>query len=199
MVEVSLLSSLLQFVALAIPAIALIMDVVINLRGNPEDTDSNIDGLWLMELSLYMLLVGGLFIGYELLQHLQSPLVQLGASFILLALPSLGVAIVISLRPELQGFIPQPLTWLSDINFVMLIRRYSQSESQLIQLFGFLLARLVELLYSAIFSALMTGIFVILRNLGILRFPGDLNPLFLGLVFTIVVFMSLKGQVVRFD
>lgn len=63
MVTGTLLLNLLQFVALAMPAIAILMQVVMSIH---EDEDGTPSGFLAMEVSLHMLLLGRMHVRFRL-------------------------------------------------------------------------------------------------------------------------------------
>lgn len=90
------LLNLLQFVALALPAIAILMQVVVSI----SEDEGKPPGFGGIEISLHIVLVGGALIGYELIQRMESTIIQLATVLILLSFPLLALSLAYSIRPD---------------------------------------------------------------------------------------------------
>jgi hypothetical protein len=95
--------TLFQFVALAIPAVAILLQVVLQVQTQyvDESGGSDITSAWefrLIELSLIALVAGGALLSVPVLLSLPSPIAQAGVGVSVIALLTLVLAITISLR-----------------------------------------------------------------------------------------------------
>lgn len=92
MAETELLLSMLQFVALVAPAIAILMRVV---KGLQEDIDSIgvPTEFRILQWAMFLMVIGGMLIGFRLLQMVNDPIIFWGIILVFGALPFLAVAL----------------------------------------------------------------------------------------------------------
>ncbi|WP_137284192.1 hypothetical protein [Halorussus salinisoli] len=92
--------TLLQFVALAIPAVAMLMQVVLRIHDEYGNDGELVLGteFKLIELSFFGLVISGVFVAYPLIQELDSGIAELGLILSLVSLILLVGATWFSLR-----------------------------------------------------------------------------------------------------
>ena len=98
--QMSIILTLLQFVALAVPAVAMMMQVVLRFQDQYIDDEDPFVG-WefrLIEASFLALVLGGVLIAYPIIQTLSSGIARFGIVLALLALLFLVVATGLALR-----------------------------------------------------------------------------------------------------
>lgn len=98
--QMSIMLTLLQFIALAVPAVAMMMQVVLRFQDRySEDENTSIGSEFrLIEGSFLALVIGGILISYPIVDSLSSGIAQVGISLALLALLLLVLATGLALR-----------------------------------------------------------------------------------------------------
>jgi hypothetical protein len=97
MVKDSFLLNLLQFVALVAPALAILMQVVLTIEDdrNLDVGPFSVDELRILQLSLVIVLSGGVIIGSKLIASIDDLTVVLGMSLIFGGLPFSAIAVLL--------------------------------------------------------------------------------------------------------
>lgn len=90
--EQRLLLSLLQFVALIAPAIAILMQVIVALH-DEGNSEQSLYEVRLIQWSLILVLLGGIIIGVELFNFITNTIVKIGIILIFGSLPFLAISI----------------------------------------------------------------------------------------------------------
>lgn len=98
MVEQSTLLQIIQFVGLITPALAILIELLINFHGGIENLTSKRTfpfEIQILFIGFGLILFGGLVIGIKLVATLDDPLVQAATSLIFGALPFLGLTVLV--------------------------------------------------------------------------------------------------------
>jgi hypothetical protein len=98
--RIDVLLTLLQFIALSLPAIAILLQVVLQFQSQYVDDENAASAIEfrLIEFSLLILVVGGVLLALPIVLSLSSIIAQIGLTLSLLSLGLLVLAIGISLR-----------------------------------------------------------------------------------------------------